>query len=125
MITKAQRGLGAHQRGLAAEEAAARLIEAQGGAILARRHRTPYGEIDLIAQEPGVVAFVEVKTRATAAAAAFAVSARQRRRLVEAAVYYFAERGVYDTVDMRFDVIIVDAHGQSERLCGAFRADDP
>lgn len=48
------------------EIAAAYLIE-NGYSILTRNLRTPYGEIDLIAQKGSLTVFVEVKTRTSLA----------------------------------------------------------
>ena len=38
---------------------------AKGYRILAKRFRTPYGEIDLVARKRNLIAFIEVKARAT------------------------------------------------------------
>src|SRR6266851_4978697 len=49
--------------GLSAESRAAALLIAKGYRILARRFRTPLGEIDIVARRRGVLVFVEVKAR--------------------------------------------------------------
>src|SRR5258708_40248810 len=46
--------------GLSAESRAAALLIAKGYRILARRFRTPLGEIDIVARRRGVLVFVEV-----------------------------------------------------------------
>jgi hypothetical protein len=48
--------------GARGEAAAGALLEAGGCFILARNYRCPFGEIDLIALDQGVLLFVEVKT---------------------------------------------------------------
>ena len=58
---------------------------AKGYRILAKRFRTPHGEIDLVAKRRNLVAFVEVKARATLDEAAFAVTPRQQARIINAA----------------------------------------
>ena len=45
------------------EEVAAQYLEKHGCRILERQFRTKVGEIDIIAEEDGVLLFVEVKTR--------------------------------------------------------------
>ena len=45
------------------EELACRELRRRGYAILARRYRTRFGELDVIARDHGVLVFVEVKTR--------------------------------------------------------------
>ncbi|MBQ5420399.1 MAG: YraN family protein, partial [Selenomonas sp.] len=45
------------------EQAAADFLQQQGYKICARNFRVPVGEIDIIARQGEVLAFVEVKTR--------------------------------------------------------------
>jgi len=91
--------------------------------ILARRHRTPHGEIDLIAQDGEVLVFVEVKARPSRAQAAHALTARQWARLEGAALHYVAETSQNQS-DMRFDVVLVDANGVCERVENARSFDE-
>jgi putative endonuclease len=72
------------------EAAAAAELEAAGLQILARNYRCPFGEIDLIANDGGVLVFVEVKTRSSAAFGAprDAVTAAKRRKLARSASHY-------------------------------------
>jgi putative endonuclease len=53
----------AFRTGLSAESRAAAWLIAKGYRILAKRFRTPYGEIDLVARRR-LIAFIEVKARA-------------------------------------------------------------
>lgn len=99
--------------------AAGYLIE-KGYMIVAHNERTPYGEIDLIAQqtshpEPGsdepqlVTVFVEVKTR-TSIAFGYpeeAVTPRKQLNMLSAAQHYLQEHPDLD-VDWRIDVIAVE-----------------
>ena len=57
------------RRGDRGESAVADWLERRGCAILERQYRCRWGEIDLVARDPGgVVCFVEVKTRQAAEA---------------------------------------------------------
>jgi putative endonuclease len=80
-----------------------------GYAIIATRHRTRFGEIDIIAEHRGAVVFVEVKARRTnrRGSAAEAVTPRKRRRLAAMALDYLAWTGRLDT-PCRFDVVAID-----------------
>ncbi len=71
-----------------AEWVAAAWMLAKGYRILARRQRTPYGEIDLIAVRGRRLAFVEVKLRARLATAEISVSRRQSERIARAANHW-------------------------------------
>src|SRR5436309_14565303 len=55
----------AFRTGLSAEARAVTWLTAKGYRILARRFRSPYGEIDIVARRRNLLAFVEVKARAT------------------------------------------------------------
>jgi putative endonuclease len=75
----------AEQRGRRAETIAAWWLRLHGWSILARRARVPGGEVDLVARRRHVLAFVEVKQRATADAAAWSLDQHRLRRVAVAA----------------------------------------
>ena len=83
-------------------------LERRGYAILARRHRTQYGEIDIIARDGEVIVFVEVKARAGVeyGDGAAAVTTWKQRRIARMAVDYLARRRWVDR-RCRFDVVAV------------------
>jgi putative endonuclease len=113
----------AEQRGRAAEAQAACALEQAGWRILGRRVRTPLGEIDLIAAKDGLLSFLEVKRRRTAAEAAFAVTDRQRLRIVAAAEAWLAAHPDTAPEGVRFDVLLVDDTGRVRRVADAFRVE--
>src|SRR5437868_11186706 len=71
--------------GISAESRAAAFLIAKGYRILARRWRSPAGEIDIVARRRGLLIFVEVKARERLDDAAEAVILRQQRRIIAAA----------------------------------------
>jgi putative endonuclease len=118
------RGRRAEAAGRDAEGIAAAALAREGWAVLARRARTPAGEIDLVAERDGLLAFVEVKARPSLTEAAFALGARQRTRLVAAAECWVAANPGHGAAGMRFDVVIVAADGTALRIADAFRIGD-
>lgn len=114
----------AEARGRDAETRAAAALEAEGWAVLARRCRTPAGELDLVAEREGLLAFVEVKARPSLAEAAFALGPRQRARLCAAAECWLAANPGHGMAGMRFDVMLVDDQGRVRRIAEAFRVGD-
>ncbi len=110
----------AHARGLAAEDRAARLLEALGFVILERRVRTKAGEIDLVARLEDLLVFCEVKVRASLEGAAYSILPRQRARITAAAEAYLAAHPEFATLDARFDAVLVTTHGKVQHLPGAF-----
>ena len=91
------------------EDLAVEELERRGYAIVARRYRTRYGEIDIVAEEGGTLVFVEVKTRATEefGTAAEAVTRRKQRKLIAMATDYLARTGEFNR-PCRFDVVAID-----------------
>ena len=96
----------AERGGRRAEAIAALWLQLRGWRILARRARTPVGEVDLVAKRGRMVAFVEVKARATAADAEHALDDYRLRR-VAAAAEALAPRFVRSGEDMRIDAIFI------------------
>ena len=81
-------------------------LRLKGWRILARRVRTPAGEVDLVAKKGNLVAFVEVKLRKTAAELDFAIDERRLARVAAAAEYLMPTyAGPGD--DIRVDVILI------------------
>lgn len=76
---KAERG------GRRAERLAAWWLRLKGWRILAVRARTPVGEVDLVARRGRILAFIEVKARATDGEAAWALDDWRLRRVAAAA----------------------------------------
>jgi len=97
----------AERRGRRAEAVAALWLRLKGYGVLARRTRTPAGELDIVARRGGVLAVVEVKARADTATALNAVTARQRQRITRAAEAFRATRPELAGLQPRFDVIVI------------------
>jgi putative endonuclease len=114
----------AHARGIDAEALAATLLQQEGWTILDRRVRTGAGELDLVAARDGMLAFIEVKQRATLGEAAIALSVRQRARLLAGAEAWLANHADEGRRGIRFDVIVVDRTGRARRIVDAFRVGD-
>ena len=81
-------------------------LRLKGWRILDRRVRTPAGEVDLVARRGNLIAFVEVKMRATAAELDFAIDERRLSR-VAAAAEYLMPRYAGPGDDIRVDVILL------------------
>ena len=92
--------------GRRAETIAAWWLRLKGWTILARRLRVAVGEVDIVARRGRVVAFVEVKARASAAEAALALDEYRLRR-VAAAAGALAHRFARDGDDIRIDAIFI------------------
>ncbi len=99
--------LGAYRRGHRGEWLAALALTVKGYRVLARRYRTPMGEIDLIARRGDVVAFVEVKVRPTLTLAMEAIARQSERRIEAAADLWLSRQRDFGRLSVRFDMVAV------------------
>jgi putative endonuclease len=111
--------------GKTGEDLACAELERRGYAILARRHRSRFGEIDIIASSTGAIVFVEVKARAgdEFGGSAAAVTMWKQRRIAQMAVDYLSKHRLHDR-PCRFDVVTVDLSGGSPKVVVYERAFD-
>lgn len=111
-MTKTRQALG-----LLGERIAARWLSRQGWEIVEHRFRSGHRDVDLIARQGGVVAFVEVKARRGDAfgSPVEAVHARKRRELSRSAQVWVDRHGAANA-QYRFDVIGVLLDGERVRV---------
>jgi putative endonuclease len=111
----------AYRHGRFAEAAAAALLLGKGYRLVARRFRTPLGEIDLIVRRGRTIAFVEVKARALSRDALEAVGGASERRIVAAADLWLARRPDAQGFDLRYDLVVVAPWRLPAHIPDAFR----
>jgi putative endonuclease len=112
----------AFQLGISAESRAAAFLIAKGFRILARRWKSPLGEIDIVARRRSLLVFVEVKARNDFDEAAESLSPRQQRRIAAAAEAWLAAHGSDGFRDIRFDAVLVAPGKMPRHIPGAFEA---
>ncbi|ABD85895.1 YraN family protein [Rhodopseudomonas palustris] len=112
----------AFRTGISAEARAAAYLIAKGYRIVARRFRTPYGEIDLVARRRNLLAFVEVKARAKLDDAAYAVTPRQQQRIIDAAQAWLMAHPEHADFELRFDAVLIAPKSLPRHLPAAFDA---
>lgn len=112
----------AFRTGISAETRAAAYLMAKGYRILAKRFRTRHGEIDLVARKRGLVAFVEVKARASLDEAAYAVTPRQQARIIAAAQGWLMAHPEHAEYELRFDAMLIAPRRLPRHLLAAFDA---
>lgn len=96
----------AERRGRGAETLACWYLRLKGWRILARRVRVRGGEVDIVASRGRTVAFVEVKARSTAEAAAHSLD-QYRLRRVAVAAERLSQTYMRGGDDVRIDAIFV------------------
>ena len=97
----------ARRRGIRAEWLAAQVLRLRGYRIVGRNVRCRSGEIDLIVRRGDLIAFVEVKARASLAEAIDAVTPEARRRIERAAEWWIARQSDAERLSWRFDIVAV------------------
>lgn len=114
----------AERFGRLAEAACAWHLRLRGYRLLARRLRTPVGEIDILARRGRIVAVIEVKARDDFTQAAEALGPQQRRRLVRAAAF-IAGRPDCAGCDFRFDIMLFRPWRLPRHVVAAWMAERP
>lgn len=112
----------AEAAGRRAETLAAWWLRLKGWRILASRVRTPLGEIDLVARRGRMLAFVEVKQRATAAELDHAIDHHRLKR-VAAAAELLMPRYMREGDDVRIDVILLAPRRWPRHLTHVWQGD--
>jgi len=97
------------------ESAAADYLEKRGYTVITRNARTPYGEIDIVAEKEGYTIFVEVKARTTKkfGPPEIAVTRRKQEHMMAAADHYAAEHNIEH---WQIDVIAIEGKPGSEPI---------
>jgi putative endonuclease len=113
----------AFRAGLSAESRAAALLVAKGYRIVARRWRSPVGEVDIVARRGRALIFVEVKARSRLDAAAESLLPRQQRRIVAAASAWLAEHPDDVQCNIRFDAVLVAPGRMPRHMPAAFESE--
>jgi putative endonuclease len=103
--------------GISGEDIACAELQRRGYAIVERRHRTRFGEIDIIAKDGLTIVFVEVKARMTQefGGAAAAMTGWKQRRIARMALDYLARQKLHDC-PCRFDVVAIDFDQSEPRV---------
>ncbi len=114
------------EHGHRGEALAGRHLVRRGWKIVARNWSGAGGELDIVALRAGVLAFVEVKTRAETSELDDPIRHAQRGRMINAARLFLAHRPDLSGVSARFDVIAIDMSRRRRRvdhIPGAFEMD--
>lgn len=122
MKTKAEKR--AYEKaGRRAENLACLYLRLKGYRILERRFKVRDGEVDIIARKGNVIAMVEVKQRASAAAAELSVSYENQTRLMDAAEIYINRDRHLSGVDfeLRYDFLYVIGRWKIRHITNAFQ----
>src|SRR4051794_13391116 len=109
-----------HRLGRRGEDLAAEHLQRRGFAIVARNHRTRFGEIDIVAHDGTTLVICEVKTRRAGPGSPWdALGEAKQRQVRQMARAYLAEvRDRPPASAYRFDAIgvVIDARGRLVRL---------
>ena len=111
-MIKNQNNLSHRAIGDVGENAVCRFLERNGYRILDRNFTVRGGEIDIIAEKNGIIAFVEVKSRKenSLTSGEQAVTKSKRAHIIKTAEVYMSR--LDNPLPARFDVAVVELDGQ-------------
>jgi len=119
--------MNSYVKGRLAEFLACAYMRLHGWKIVRHNYKTgrgtTAGEIDFIAVRGKVLAFVEVKKRGTLDKASYAISLKQRRRLIRGASHFLQQNPAFHGFDMRFDAVLISSWFCVRHISGAWQAD--
>ncbi len=106
--------------GRAGEKRAVDFLKKKGFKILKTNYKVPVGEIDIIAEDDGVIVFIEVKTRSSDnyGNPCEAVDRKKQEKYYLTATFYLQKEKKTDR-ECRFDVIEIE-NGQINHIFNAF-----
>lgn len=96
--------------GKKAEALAEAYLTRHGYTIVAKNWRDRFTELDLVAAQKDIIAFIEVKYRESSdfGGAVGAISADKQKRLTRAAEYWLSQHPQYQHLHPRIDVITIE-----------------
>lgn len=97
------------KKGYFGESIADKYLQSQNYQVITHNYYSPFGEIDIIAQEANELVFIEVKTRKSADldAAIRSISKAKQKKIIQTALHYIATHEQAETYYTRFDAIII------------------
>ena len=106
--------------GRAGEKRAVEYLKKKGFKILKTNYKTMLGEIDIIAEEKGVIVFIEVKTRTNDnfGLPCEAVDKKKQEKYYKIATFYLQKEKKTDS-ECRFDVVEIE-NGEINHIFNAF-----
>ena len=106
--------------GRVGEKRAVDFLKKKGFKILTTNYKTPVGEIDIIAEEKGVIVFIEVKTRTNDnfGLPCEAVDKKKQEKYYKTATHYLQKVKKTDS-ECRFDVVEIE-NGEINHIFNAF-----
>jgi putative endonuclease len=113
----------AERRGRYAEVIALWYLRAKGYRLLARRFKSPQGEVDLIMRKGETTAFIEVKARKTIDDAVISVTTYQSKRISSACATWMSRDPKAAAGYCRFDIVAVPASLWPTHIENAFYGD--
>ena len=102
------------QFGREGESAALAFLKKKGYRILEKNFRARVGEIDIIAEQVGVIVFIEVKARTSHEFGHpfMAITPAKQRKIIQTAKSFLARKRIFDK-PMRFDVVALTSDAGS------------
>ncbi len=110
-----------YHKGQKAEDMAVLFLKSQGYQIIERNHKNAFGEIDIIAQKQTTIIGVEVKVRKDEESALYAISEKQKHRILNSLSFFLSQNSKYEGFCVRIDAVLIYDDMQIKHLKNAWQ----
>lgn len=99
------------------EDVAKRYLKKNGYRIIEKNYKTPFGELDFVALDKGILVFIEVKTRRSDkfGPPEISIDLSKRQKIIKSAFHFLSKKRIKDT-PCRFDIVSITEVGKDRKI---------
>ncbi len=109
-----------YHKGQKAEKMAALFLKLKGYQIIERNYKNAFGEIDIIAQKQKNIIAIEVKKRKNEETALYAISEKQKQRILNSLSFFLSQNSKYEGFCVRIDAVLIYGNMNIKHLKNAW-----
>ncbi len=110
-----------YQKGQKAENIATLFLKLKGYQIIQRNYKNTFGEIDIIAKKQNTIIGIEVKKRKDEESALYAISEKQKQRIINSLSFFLSQNSKYNGFCVRIDAVFVYGNMKIKHIKNAWQ----